>query len=289
MTESAVQKTAKVSLRGVSKRFETKKGTLEALRPTTLDIADGEFLVFVGPSGCGKSTLLNLIAGLEEPSEGEVLVDGNRVMGPGYDRLMLFQEHALFPWLNVLHNVEFGLKRKKNLNRKERREVARYYLNLVRLDKFENSYVHELSGGMKQRVALARALAPNPAILLMDEPFGALDALTRDELYMYLQEIWQKTKKTIIFVTHNVREAACLGDRVCVFSNRPGRIKNEFRIKLPRIRLINDPAVSSEGARVLTELKTEVHEPGEKPRLNEKTNDHDRILSLTGHTMGDGI
>lgn len=287
MTVAAAKTAAKVSLRGVSKHFETKKGSLEALLPTTLDIADGEFLVFVGPSGCGKSTLLNLIAGLEEPSEGEVLVDGKRVTAPGYDRMMLFQEHALFPWLNVLHNVEFGLKRKKNLNRAERREVARYYLSLVRLEKFENSYVHELSGGMRQRVALARALAPNPTILLMDEPFGALDALTRDELYLYLQEIWQKTKKTIVFVTHNVREAACLGDRVCVFSNRPGRIKSEFRIKLPRIRYINDPAVSAEGARVLTELKTEIFETQEKP--NEKAVNHDRILSLTGHTMGDGI
>ncbi len=289
MTEAAVQAAAKVSLRGVSKRFETKKGVLEALRPTTLDIAEGEFVVFVGPSGCGKSTLLNLIAGLEQPSEGEVLIDGKRVTGPGYDRLMLFQEHALFPWLNVLHNLEFSLKRKKNLNRRERREVARYYLTLVRLEKFENSYIHELSGGMRQRVALARALAPNPGILLMDEPFGALDALTRDELYIHLQEIWQKTKKTIIFVTHNVREAACLGDRVCVFSNRPGRIKSVFRIKLPRIRMMYDPAVSAEGARVLTELKTEVHESVDPRKSNEKTVNHDRILSLTGHTMGDGI
>ena len=285
----AVQRATKVSLRGVTKRFETKKGVLEALLPITLDIADGEFLVLVGPSGCGKTTLLNLIAGLEEPSDGEILVDGKRVTGPGYDRMMLFQEHALFPWLNVLHNVEFGLKRKKNLNGRERREVGRYYLNLVRLDKFENSYVHELSGGMRQRVALARALAPNPTILLMDEPFGALDALTRDELYIHLQEIWQKTKKTIVFVTHNVREAACLGDRVCVFSNQPGRIKNEFRIKLPRIRLFNDPAIAAEGARVMTELKTEVHEPANGIKLNEKNIDHNRILSLTGHTMGDGI
>jgi len=287
MTGAAAKIAAKVSLRGASKRFETKKGLLEALLPTTLDIADGEFLVFVGPSGCGKSTLLNLIAGLEEPSEGEILVDGKHITAPGYDRMMLFQEHALFPWLNVLHNIEFGLKRKKNLNRAERREVARYYLSLVRLEKFENSYIHELSGGMRQRVALARALAPNPTILLMDEPFGALDALTRDELYGYLQEIWQKTKKTIIFVTHNVREAACLGDRVCVFSNRPGKIKSVFQIKLPRIRYINDPAVSAEGARVLTELKTEVFETQEKP--NEKAVNHDRILSLIGHTMGDGI
>ena len=286
---AAVQRATKVSIRGVGKRFETKKGVLEALLPTSLEIADGEFLVIVGPSGCGKSTLLNLIAGLEEPSEGQILVDGKPVTGPGYDRLMLFQEHALFPWLNVLHNVEFGLKRKKNLNRQERREVARYYLSLVRLDKFENSYIHELSGGMRQRVALARALAPNPQILLMDEPFGALDALTRDELYFYLQEIWQKTKKTIVFVTHNVREAACLGDRVCVFSNRPGRIKNSFWIKLPRLRNLNDPAVSAEAARVLTELKTEIHEPMNGKKSNEKVIDHDRILSLTGHTMGDGI
>ena len=277
----------RLSIQGATKRFETNKGVIEALQPIFIDIAEGEFLVLVGPSGCGKSTLLNLIAGLEQPSEGEVLVDGKPVKGPGYDRLMLFQEHALFPWLNVLHNVEFGLKRKKKLNKKERREVAQYYLKLVRLEKFENSYIHELSGGMRQRVALARALAPNPAILLMDEPFGALDALTREELYTHLQEIWLKTRRTIVFVTHNVREAACLGDRVCVFSGRPGRIKCCSKINLPRIRRFYDPEVTSMAAHILGELKTEVFEMEKK--TNEESNNHDRVLHLTGHTMGDGI
>jgi ABC-type nitrate/sulfonate/bicarbonate transport system ATPase subunit len=160
----------------------------------------------VGPSGCGKSTLLNIIAGLEKPDGGQVLADGKPITQPGRDRMMMFQESALFPWLDVMGNVLFGLKLKPGLNAKERREVAEFYLNLVGLKKFSRSNIHQLSGGMKQRVALARALAPNPRVLLMDEPFAALDALTREQLYGDLQKIWETRKKTILFVTHNVRE-----------------------------------------------------------------------------------
>ena len=195
---------------------------MHALDDVSLEVGEGEFVCLVGPSGCGKSTLLNIIAGLELPDEGRVVADGAPVTGPGRDRMMMFQESALFPWLDVLDNVLFGLKLKPGLTAAERREVAEFYLKLVGLEKFKHAYVHELSGGMKQRVALARALAPNPRVLLMDEPFAALDALTREQLYGDLQRIWQARKKTIVFVTHNVREACCLGDRVVLFSPHPG-------------------------------------------------------------------
>ena len=233
------ERPSKLSLRSVSKRFDSGAHRVHALDRVSLEIGESEFVCFVGPSGCGKSTLLNIIAGLETADEGQVLADGAPVMAPGRDRMMMFQESALFPWLDVLSNVLFSLKLKPGLNRAERREVAEFYLRLVGLEKFPHAYVHELSGGMKQRVALARALAPNPRVLLMDEPFGALDALTREQLYGDLQRIWQQRKKTIVFVTHNVREAACLGDRVVLFSPHPGRIREEFKIDLPRPRDIN--------------------------------------------------
>ena len=169
--------------------------------------------------------------------------------------MVMFQEHALFPWLDVFDNVMFGLRLKPNLTNPERKEVAKFYLHLVGLDKFAHSAVHELSGGMRQRVALARSLAPNPRILLMDETFGALDALTREQLYGELQQIWQKRKKTIIFVTHNIREAVCLGDRVVLFSPHPGRIVNTFEIDIPRLRDINDPSLSPYTLKITAALK----------------------------------
>ena len=196
---------AKLSVQNVSKSFRTKDGTVLALDRVSLDVTEGEFVCLLGPSGCGKSTLLNIVAGLEHADQGQVITDGAPITAPGRDRMMMFQESALFPWLNVRKNVLFGLKLKPGLKRKERVGVADFYLRLVGLEKFQRAYVHELSGGMKQRVALARALAPNPRVLLMDEPFAALDALTREQLYRDLQRIWQERKKTIIFVTHNVR------------------------------------------------------------------------------------
>src|SRR5205823_14206560 len=213
--------------------FRTSSGTVLALDRISLSVAEAEFVCLVGASGCGKSTLLNIIAGLEKPDSGRVLADGKPVTTPGRERLVMFQESALFPWLDALGNVLFGLKLKPNLTNKDRRNVARYYLELVGLTRFEHSNIHELSGGMKQRVALARALAPNPRVLLMDEPFAALDALTREQLYGDLQQIWKARRKTIVFVTHNVREAACLGDRVLLFSPHPGRIREEFPVELP--------------------------------------------------------
>ena len=247
----------KLVVENVSKTFQQRRVSVHALDNVSLNVREGEFVCLVGPSGCGKSTLLNIIAGLEFPDSGRVTADGKPVIGPGRERMMMFQESALFPWLDVLDNVLFGLKLKSNLSNKERREVAMFYLQLVGLEKFVRANVHELSGGMKQRVALARALAPNPRVLLMDEPFAALDALTREQLYGDIQQIWEKRRKTIIFVTHNVREAACLGDRVVLFSPHPGRIREEFQIDLPRPRDINSVELaeySTDIRRVLKEL-----------------------------------
>jgi len=237
-------------------RFKTsRQGAVHALDNVSLQVGEGDFVCLVGPSGCGKSTLLNIIAGLEQPDSGQVLADGKPVNAPGRDRMVMFQEPALFPWLDVMNNVLFGLKLKPGLKNKDRREVAEFYLRLVGLEKFLHSNIHELSGGMKQRVALARALAPNPRVLLMDEPFAALDALTREQLYGDIQKIWESRKKTIVFVTHNVREAACLGNRVILFSPHPGRIREEFKINLPRPRDINSVELAGYSTEITRALK----------------------------------
>src|SRR6266436_5150052 len=245
MAESAVNSPQSTSgpavilkLTDVSKTFEMATQTVAALQPINLEVREGELVVFFGPSGCGKSTLLNLIAGFETPTTGEVVLEGKPVLAPGPERLMLFQEPALFPWLNVLDNVLYGLKRhrKFRFRRKLRHERARELLRMVHLDDFETALIHELSGGMKQRVALARALAPDPKVLPIDEPFPALDALARAKLYAELQEILVRTHKTIVSVTHDAREAACLGDRVIIFTGRPGRIRSEIKVELPRPR-----------------------------------------------------
>jgi NitT/TauT family transport system ATP-binding protein len=253
--ELAVIPPSKLLIQNVSKSFRGTAGDVLALDRVSLGVAEGEFVCLVGVSGCGKSTLLNIIAGLEKPDSGTVLADGKPVTGPGRERLVMFQESALFPWLDVLDNVLFGLKLKPNLTRKDRHDVAKYYLELVGLTRFEHANIHELSGGMKQRVALARALAPNPRVLLMDEPFAALDALTREQLYGDLQQIWKARRKTIVFVTHNVREAACLGDRVLLFSPHPGRIQEEFTVDLPRPRDINSVDLAGYASRITRALK----------------------------------
>ena len=247
---------AKLVVDHVSKWFRQKRQTVHALDDVSLEVEEGEFIVIVGPSGCGKSTLLNIIAGLEKPDSGTVRADGKPVTGPGRERLVMFQEPALFPWLDVFGNVLLGLKLKPTLTNKDRRDVAKYYLELVGLSRFEHANIHELSGGMKQRVSLARALAPNPRVLLMDEPFAALDALTREQLYGDIQEIWEARRKTIVFVTHNVREAACLGDRVLLFSPHPGRIHEEFSVKLPRPRDINSVDLAAHSTKITKALKS---------------------------------
>jgi NitT/TauT family transport system ATP-binding protein len=251
-----------LKLSQVTKAFVTGGQPVEVLQPTDLDVKEGEFVVLFGPSGCGKSTLLNLIAGFEAPTTGEITLDGKPVRKPGPERLMMFQEHALFPWLNVIDNVLYGLKRqgKYRFKRKLRCARARELLCMVHLEEFEKASIHELSGGMKQRVALARALAPDPKLLLIDEPFPQLDALVRAKLYIELQEILIRTKKTILSVTHDPSEAACLGDRVMVFSGRPGRVKAEIRVHLPRPREISDPKLSEFTSQIMAQL-----EEGAKP------------------------
>ena len=256
-TEPQAGDSVKLLLRDVCKTFPTRKGTINAIENVSLEVGSGEFLCLVGPSGCGKSTLLSIIAGLEKPDKGQALVNGSPIVGPGRDRILIFQELALFPWLSVIKNVEFGL-RMASMPPKEREQRALQFLKMVHLSRFQHAYVHELSGGMKQRVALARALALDPEILLMDEPFAALDAQTRDILHEELQEIWAATRKTIIFVTHNVREAACLGNRVVVLATQPGRIKREFQIELGRPRHIEDPSLIAYAKAILSDLKEEV-------------------------------
>lgn len=244
----------KLAIDHISKRFKTNR-VVHALKDVNFTVKEGEFICLVGPSGCGKSTLLNIIAGLEKPDEGRVLIDGKQVTEAGPDRMVMFQEVALFPWLDVLDNVLFGLKLKPNLTRRECLEIAEFYLNLVGLGKFMMANVHELSGGMRQRVALARALAPNPRVLLMDEPLGSLDALTREQLYRDIQKIWQERRKTIVFVTHNVREAVCLGDRVLLFSKSPGSVREEFKIELERPHDINSVELATYASEITQTLR----------------------------------
>lgn len=235
--------TAKISLRNVSKEFTvraSKSGPatrLMAIDSLNLDVRDGEFLTLVGPSGSGKTTLLDLLAGLTTPTSGEVLVDGQPVTGPGKDRAVVFQQYALFPWRTASANVSIGLEGPgpdgRKLNRRERAAKAKEYLDLVGLAGFEDRFPHELSGGMKQRVAIARSLAYEPDVLLMDEPFAALDAQTREQLQDELLRIWKATGKTIVFITHGIDEAVYLGQRVAVLSARPGRLKEIVEITIP--------------------------------------------------------
>ncbi|MEA3203066.1 MAG: sulfonate transport system ATP-binding protein [Thermoplasmata archaeon] len=229
-------------IRGVGHTFASKAGPVEALAGVDLDVRDGEFVVVIGPSGCGKSTLLAMVAGLEQPTAGTIEMDGKPVAGPSRDRILLFQEGALFPWLDARANVEFALKG-QGLTRAAIRAKAMHHLAMVQLESFEDARIHELSGGMRQRVALARALALEPKVMLMDEPFAALDAQTRDGMLERVQTLWLRQRFTALFVTHNVREAACLGDRVIVMSPRPGTIKAEIKVEAKRPRHIEDEAV----------------------------------------------
>jgi NitT/TauT family transport system ATP-binding protein len=261
----------KLEIKNVTKSFyrnEEKQSTLiNAIENVNLAVNDGEFVCLVGPSGCGKSTLLSILAGLDNPTEGQVVLNGRPVTGTGPDKIMVFQENALFPWMKVIDNVEFGLKIAK-VEKIKRREIAMQYLDMMQLKKFSESYVYQLSGGMKQRVSIARALVLDPEVLLMDEPFAALDSQTRDLLLVELQLIWAKTNKTIIFVTHNIIESVCLGDRVVVFTNRPGKIKKDIKIDYRRPRLTEDDNLKDFQRQILYELKSEmVHSRKEKTDL----------------------
>ncbi|MDB6047677.1 MAG: transporter-like protein [Pseudomonas sp.] len=232
----------------VSLRYQTPGGsTFTALEQVSFEVPDQQFAVLVGPSGCGKSSLLYLTAGLAEPTSGEIYVGGKQVDGPGADRGMVFQGYTLFPWLTVRQNIEFGLKR-RGMPSRERKEIVEFYLNEVGLVRFADSYSKQLSGGMMQRVAIARALANDPQILLMDEPFGALDSQTRLQMQQLLLKVWEHSKKTVLFVTHDIDEAILLGDRIFVMGARPGRIKEVLDVPIERPRnldMVMDPAFIS--------------------------------------------
>jgi NitT/TauT family transport system ATP-binding protein len=245
----------KVELKGVSRHYQSASGLIKAITDLDLSIKDGEFLCVVGHSGCGKSTLLNLIAGFERSDAGTVLLDGRQVEKPGPDRFVIFQEPALFPWLNVRQNVALGLKLAGVPHDKLKCRVDEL-LQMVHLLNFAESWIHELSGGMKQRVALARALAMDPDILLMDEPFAALDAQTRDMLHEEMERIWQQTGKTIVFVTHNVREAVRLATRVILMAPKGRGIVREYPVDLPRNRYLEDIEVAQLASKIRDDLRS---------------------------------
>ncbi len=226
---------AKLSIQDVSKRFVTRQCNVTALENTSFDVAANDFITILGPSGCGKSTILKVIAGLEEPSSGQVLLDGKAIVGPGRERGMVFQSYTLFPWLNVRENIEFGLD-VAGKSKQEKAEISAHYIEKIGLNGFADAFPANLSGGMKQRVAIARALANDPQVLLMDEPFGALDAQTRTVMQELLLDVWEEAHKTILFVTHDVEEAVFMGDTIYVMTARPGRIKAQINVPLPRPR-----------------------------------------------------
>lgn len=277
-----------LTIEGVSKSFNNKQGTQQILNRVDYKIEKGEFICLLGPSGCGKSTLLNIIAGLEKPTEGKVFLNDEEVKGTSSKRAVMFQESALFPWLNVLQNVEFGMKL-KGVPKAERKEKALHYLKMVHLTKFQDRYIHELSGGMRQRVALARALTLDSEVLLMDEPFAALDSQTKSILQIELQKIWWETKKTIIFVTHNVEEAVLLADRVLVMGANPGRVKREFKIHLPRPRVLESIDLTYVATEVMKELKEEVEKVAKQEYDSDWSIEKDRLLYPSNHDMGMGI
>ena len=247
----------KFEAKNIVKNFRHEDYTLRALDGINLKVEAGDFVCLVGPSGCGKSTFLRIAAGLDTPDEGEIKFDGKTITGTGPERILVFQEGALFPWLKVSDNVEFGLKM-AGVPKDDRSQISKRFLDMMQLTKFANAYTHQLSTGMKQRVAIARALVMDPDVLLMDEPFAALDALTRDLLLVEMQLIWEKTKKTILFVTHNVAEAVVLGNKIAIFSNRPSRIKKELIIDYRRPRLVEDENLMKYQKQILAELRPEI-------------------------------
>ncbi|MCX7746480.1 MAG: ABC transporter ATP-binding protein [Clostridia bacterium] len=275
-------------IENVGKRFITKHKKTHTLENVNLEIKPGEFVCLLGPSGCGKSTLLNTIAGLEKCTEGRITLGGKEIKGAGPDRAVMFQESALFPWLRVIDNVEFGMKI-AGVPKEIRREKALKYLKMVHLTKFQNSFIHELSGGMKQRVALARALTLDSEVLLMDEPFAALDSQTKNILQLEVQQIWWETKKTIVFVTHNVEEAVLLADRVIVMSANPGRIKKEFKIQLARPRVLENIDLAYVISDVMKALKEEVEKVAKAEYDNDWNIEKDTVLSNIDSDLGVGL
>ena len=250
-----------LSITQLSKTFASASGSTQALQATDLAVAENDFITILGPSGCGKSTLLRMVAGLDTPSSGQIVLDGQPITGPGADRGMVFQSYTLFPWLTVLQNVCFGL-REKGLSLRDQHDIAQPFLRKVGLSGFEKHFPKQLSGGMQQRTALARALANGPRILLMDEPFGALDHQTRELMQELLQGIWEAENKTVLFVTHDIDEAIFMGSRVVVMTARPGQIKCDIAVSLPHPRsyaVKTTPVFTELKARLTEEIRIEVH------------------------------
>jgi len=272
-------------VKDVSKEFVSKYKKTSTLENFNIEIKKGDFVCILGPSGCGKSTLLNILAGLEKATKGVVILNGNEITGPGPDRTVMFQEAALFPWLKVIDNVEFGMKM-AGMPKEVRYEKALHYLKMVHLSKFQDSYVYELSGGMKQRVALARALSLDSEILLMDEPFAALDSQTKMMLQQELQHIWVNTKKTIIFITHNAEEAVYLANRVVVMAANPGRIKQEFKIELARPRQMESCDISYYTSKIMKALKEEVEKVAKAEYDGDWNIEENNVLYSSDTDMG---
>ena len=272
---------AKLEAKDIVKYFAHESYKIQALNGVSLKVDSGDFVCLVGPSGCGKSTFLRIVAGLTQPDGGQILFDGRKVEGTDPSRIMVFQEGALFPWLTVRDNVEFGLKI-SGIPKEERAEMSERYLDMMQLTKFAESYTHQISTGMKQRVAIARALVMDPDVLLMDEPFAALDAQTRDVLLLETQLVWARTKKTILFVTHSVAEAAVLGTKVVVFSHRPSIIKREMTNDFPRPRVPDDPDLVAFQQKIRRELRPEV-------KSNVNTNTATDVSSSTSQQSNNDI
>jgi NitT/TauT family transport system ATP-binding protein len=263
----------KIDVARVGHHFGPIGRQVVALRDVDIEVHAGEFVCLLGPSGCGKSTLLYALAGHLSPSGGRISIDGLQVKGPGPDRLLLFQEPALFPWLTVQQNLVFAL-RASRVPRAEAVSRARDFIDLVQLRGFEGALPHELSGGMRQRVQLARALAVDPAVLLMDEPFAALDAQTRSQMHQLLQEIWMRDRKTVVFVTHDVREALVLGDRVIVMAARPGRVLHDLEVRLPRPRDPDDATLVELSRRIREELRDARTDRGDPDAAGDEETPH---------------
>lgn len=266
-TKGRATEEPKIQIKNITKVFDLGKEEFVALDGVSLDLAENEFVTVVGPSGCGKSTMLNILAGLMEPTSGEAIVNGKVVDGPSPERGVIFQQYALFPWLTVRDNVEFGLKTAK-VSPRERRERAQHFIDMVGLTQFADALPKTLSGGMKQRCAIARAYAMNPSILLMDEPFGALDALTRVRMQEHLLETWEQEKRTVMFITHDVDEAAFLANRVIVMAARPGRIHEIIDVNLPYPRT-EEMRLSPEFAELRNRIWTAVYH--QNPQTPSKT------------------
>ncbi len=255
----------KIAVKGIDKVYNYgKKSAFKAIDDVSLSVYKNEFVCIVGPSGCGKSTMLRMIAGLDFPTKGIITIDGKKIIGPGDDRGMVFQTYTLFPWLRVEDNIKFGLKLQK-FSKSEQEEITYKYLRIIGLEKFAKCYPKELSGGMKQRVAIARALANNPEVLLMDEPFGALDLFTKSQMQLLMREIWQKEKTTVIFITHDIEEAVFLGTKVYVMTPSPGKIHAEIDIELPENRDL-DLKDTPEFIKIRRSINEMLHPGSNKPK-----------------------